>query len=149
MDNYSVNDIARLLSTNPETVRRWIRSGKLEAIQNSKKEGNIITKEMLENFLKKTPKYSGIALAAAVPTFGALPTAAAMLTGAAMKQKSNENFSVSPAELKNMIQMSLKTSKEAIAGKQQTIRALQAEIDAETRNVEKLERLLSAIEEQD
>ena len=33
MDTYSVKEIADMLNTNPETVRRWIRSGKLEAIQ--------------------------------------------------------------------------------------------------------------------
>ena len=35
MDTYSVKEIADMLNTNPETVRRWIRSGKLEAIQES------------------------------------------------------------------------------------------------------------------
>ena len=37
MDTYSVKEIADMLNTNPETVRRWIRSGKLEAIQESRK----------------------------------------------------------------------------------------------------------------
>ena len=32
MDTYSVKEIAEMLNKNPETVRRWIRSGKLEAI---------------------------------------------------------------------------------------------------------------------
>lgn len=35
MDTYSVKEIADMLNTNPETVRRWIRSGNLEAIQES------------------------------------------------------------------------------------------------------------------
>jgi putative ATPase subunit of terminase (gpP-like) len=37
MDTYSVREIADMLNTNPETVRRWIRPGKLEAIQESRK----------------------------------------------------------------------------------------------------------------
>ena len=51
MDTYSVKEIADMLNTNPETVRRWIRSGKLEAIQESRKGGNVVTKSMLDAFL--------------------------------------------------------------------------------------------------
>ena len=61
MDTYSVKEIADMLNTNPETVRRWIRSGKLEAIQESRKGGNVVTKSMLDAFLKASPKYAGIA----------------------------------------------------------------------------------------
>ena len=56
MDTYSVKEIADMLNTNPETVRRWIRSGKLEAIQESRKGGNVVTKSMLDAFLKASPK---------------------------------------------------------------------------------------------
>ena len=52
MKTYSVKEIAELLNTNPETVRRWIRSGKLGAIQDSRKEGNVVTQAMLDSFLK-------------------------------------------------------------------------------------------------
>ena len=41
MKTYSVKDIADMLNTNPETVRRWIRAGKLKAHQTSRKDGNI------------------------------------------------------------------------------------------------------------
>lgn len=50
MKTYSVKEISELLNTNPETVRRWIRSGKLEAIQDSRKEGNVVTQAMLDSF---------------------------------------------------------------------------------------------------
>ena len=33
MNTYTVKEIADMLKTNPETVRRWIRLGKLEADQ--------------------------------------------------------------------------------------------------------------------
>ena len=61
VDTYSVKEIAEMLNTNPETVRRWIRSGKLEAIQESRKGGNVVTKQMLDAFLKTSPKYAGVA----------------------------------------------------------------------------------------
>lgn len=47
MDTYSVKEIADILNTNPETVRR--------------KAGNVVTKAMLDAFLKTSPKYAGIA----------------------------------------------------------------------------------------
>ena len=54
---YNVNDISVILSVNPETVRRWIRDGKLKATQDSRKEGNVIFKKDLRAFLKSKPKY--------------------------------------------------------------------------------------------
>ena len=32
MKEYNVQQISKLLQTNPETVRRWIRTGKLKAV---------------------------------------------------------------------------------------------------------------------
>ena len=83
MDTYSVKEIADMLNTNPETVRRWIRSGKLEAIQESRKGGNVVTKSMLDAFLKTSPKYAGIAgglLASPVGITTALLSLLAMLS---------------------------------------------------------------------
>lgn len=54
----NVYDVANALEVNPETVRRWIRSGKLKAEQNSKKEGNIITMEAFKEFINDIPKYA-------------------------------------------------------------------------------------------
>lgn len=60
MKTYTVKEIAELLDTNPETVRRWIRDGKLQAVTNSKKEGEnkVILEGALNAFLKTFPKYA-------------------------------------------------------------------------------------------
>ena len=56
--NYKVNEVAKLLDTNEETVRRWIRNNKLHATQQSKKIGNIIRSDDLLTFLRDYyPKY--------------------------------------------------------------------------------------------
>ena len=47
MKTYSVKDIADMLNTNPETVRRWIRAGKLKADQTSRKDGNMVREDDL------------------------------------------------------------------------------------------------------
>lgn len=61
MANYSVKQIAEMLDTNPETVRRWIRAGRLESSQASKKEGNVVSEDALKTFLERTPKYAAAA----------------------------------------------------------------------------------------
>ena len=55
--NYNVNQISEMLDTSPETVRRWIRDGRLNAKQESRKTGNIISDIDLEQFLKTSPRY--------------------------------------------------------------------------------------------
>lgn len=55
---YNVREVASMLNVSAETVRRWIRTGWLEADQSSRKEGNLITKESLNAFCKNHPKYT-------------------------------------------------------------------------------------------
>ena len=43
MKTYTVKEITQIVHTNPETVRRWIRDGKLKAIKDPKTGENIIT----------------------------------------------------------------------------------------------------------
>lgn len=49
---YFVEDVATILEVNSETVRRWIRSGKLKAKAESKRGGYRIRLEDLEEFVK-------------------------------------------------------------------------------------------------
>lgn len=39
METYNVKEVAKMMSTSEETVRRWIRAGKLKASMDSRKEG--------------------------------------------------------------------------------------------------------------
>ena len=48
---YFVEDIANILEVNSETVRRWIRSGKLKAKAESKRSGYRIAHEDLKEFV--------------------------------------------------------------------------------------------------
>lgn len=57
---YTVKQISNLLDVDPETVRRWIRRGDLKATQRSKKDGNVISEDQLNEFLISRPKYSQI-----------------------------------------------------------------------------------------
>lgn len=57
METYSIKDSAELLNVNEETVRRWIRSGKIKAFKTSNKEGWRIPKHVLYSFASSNPKY--------------------------------------------------------------------------------------------
>ena len=61
MKMYSVKEISEMLDANPETVRRWIRAGKLKADQYSRKDGNMVQEDELYKYLRSTSKYAGIA----------------------------------------------------------------------------------------
>lgn len=91
MKTYSVKEIADLLGTNPETVRRWIRNGKLQAVDNSKKKGvdKVILEGALNAFLKTSPKYTAtLTLGAGAATLGVLGMANTIL--AVRKAKEQE-----------------------------------------------------------
>ena len=77
MKTYSVKEIAEMLNTNSETVRRWIRDKKLDATIESKKGGHIVYEAALHEFLKSSPKYAAAAkasLAGAVVGAAVLPS---------------------------------------------------------------------------
>ena len=55
---YTTIQIACMLNVNAETVRRWLRTGKLKGYFSGSKKGGFIIKETdLEEFIKKHPKY--------------------------------------------------------------------------------------------
>lgn len=55
---YTITDISERLNINPETVRRWIRNGKLKAeLSGSKKGGYKISEASYRDFIKNNPKY--------------------------------------------------------------------------------------------
>lgn len=56
MRKYTVFDISEKLNVDPETVRRWIRSGEMKSTITSKKKGHIITEEDFIEFCKNSPK---------------------------------------------------------------------------------------------
>ena len=140
MKNYTVKQISELLNTNPETVRRWIRSGKLAASQNSKKGGNIISEEALVQFLHATPKYAGLAAilaSAAVPSLSTPAVMSAFLGSMVTGLYKTYRRQITPDQIKQYLQKQTAKSKKTIREKQKQIRKLQEEIQSEQEHLDK------------
>ena len=112
MKSYSVKEIAALLHTNPETVRRWIRAGKLNSQQTPSKGENIILESDLNNFLDKYPKYASIVTGVAIggtiaSPFGAIAVAIASSTVIAYIKNSVNNNRISKQELITLVRCAI------------------------------------------
>ena len=55
---YTVKEIAEMLHINQETVRRWIRDGKLQAERGVGRQGSKVEESVLKEFLEKNKNFS-------------------------------------------------------------------------------------------
>jgi len=146
MASYTVKQIADILGTNPETVRRWIRDNKLKAVQASRKSGNVVAESELERFIHSTPKYlSKLTKDASVPSLvgigllmgGALTYAMINL----LKEKLGDD-SKEAAAFENSLHQNINKLDEAIRQKQTLIQQTQAEIEDMRKQIEQFNSLL-------
>lgn len=151
MKTYNVKEIAEMLKTNPETVRRWIRLGKLKADKQSRKGGNEVTESSLNAFLRLFPKYACIAAGTANMGIVGLITSWAVLLGSGIltqkiiKEMSAEH-QISIPNIKKFIEKSIMESSKTIEQKREKIKQLQREIIDEEGEVDKLQKILSEIQ---
>jgi len=163
MKLYTVNQIAELLKTNPETVRRWIRDGKLKASKESKKTGNIVTENALQDFLRKYPKYAGVAgatIAGACLLSGLFPPIASGMFAIGMGAKIiNDCLEItngkSPTDkydeknVRNLINKKIESNDNAINKKLETIEQLKKEIEELKQKNESLNMVLKNLSKED
>lgn len=150
MKTYSVKEIAKMLHTSEETVRRWIRDGKLEATQDSRKGGNQVTEQMLNAFLKNSPKYAKIAAPLMATPVGMITATATMLGGVIaqqyLKNEKIKQAQVDTGQIRELIQSNMKEMEESIRIKKATIKQLQQEIEIEQQRLKAAEELLETLE---
>lgn len=155
MKSYNVKEIAEMLNTNPETVRRWIRDKKLDATIVSKKGGHIVYEAALREFLNSSPKYASIAkasLAGAAVGAAVLPT---VMIGGLIAQKLIDEEQLKKAQISNkdvinFLRREIKKYEEAIKIKEDTINQLQKQIQDDQLQIAEFQKLidkLSAVKE--
>ena len=150
MKTYSVKQIAEMLGTNPETVRRWIRDDKMKAVQVSRKDGNIVTEAELERFIKATPKYfskltAGVGLAAMSPVVGIGALAGGIVASALLGYfdgKNSVDVRVRPEDFKDYLQKNIAKLNGTILQKQALIHQTEAEINEISRQIDQYSYLL-------
>ena len=158
METYSVKQIAEMLNTQPETVRRWIRNGKLNAEKASRKDGHVVTEEDLNKFLKNSPKYAGItsgvvgmaaALSpiAAVPIVGGIAASALLVSSQLKKEQSEGKFS--REDLKRFLIEEIERRNQSINQKLVTIEQLQREIAIDQQQVTECNLTLSQLNDKE
>jgi len=150
MKTYSVKQIAEMLGTNPETVRRWIRDDKMKAVQVSRKDGNIVTEAELERFVKATPKYLskltvGMGMVAISPVVGIGALAGGIVASALLGYfdgKSSVDVRVRPEDFKEYLQKNIVKLRGTILQKQELINQTEAEINEIFKQIEQYSYLL-------
>lgn len=155
MRNFTVKEISEILNTNPETVRRWIRDGRLEAEQVSRKDGNVVSERSLNEFLKKTPKYatvaaSSLATGLTASGFGALAGLSIMATTAIVSKfisdkKPSGEVSITPEKMEKYLSTSIQECEDSIIERRKKIEALEKEILEQEQQVEDLRKSLVRI----
>lgn len=137
MKEYSVQQISEMLKTNPETVRRWIRAGKLSAVQGSRKSGNLVSEDSLKKFMKASPKYAGLVASLFAPVPISLPLALGGLMGSVMTAiYGQKKESITPAYIENFLKKEIERYEKSISQKKKTIEQLQAELSTDEQQLE-------------
>lgn len=80
MNYYTVKDIAELLSVNEETVRRWIREGKLVAERGAGRQGSKIDEQALKEFLENNRTFLNSTVATTLGIASAIPVVGGILS---------------------------------------------------------------------
>lgn len=126
---YTVKEVSELLSIEQETVRRWIRSGKLSATKDSKKSGNRISQDALNKFLQSAPKYSTKVAGSISSQIGLSFVVGGLLGGliAAFLRDSNKK-KISDKDIENFLNDKIFSYKKSIRDKKIQIKELEKEI---------------------
>ncbi len=143
MKTYSVKEIADLLNTNPETVRRWIRDKKLEATIESKKGGHIVYESALHTFLKSSPKYASIASTALIST--------AMIGGLIAQKiidvEQLKRARISDADIIKFLKSEIDARKVSIKNKEDSISQLNMQIKSEQIQIDAFQQMIDTLSE--
>ena len=156
MKEYTVKEISDMLGTNQETVRRWIRDGKLYAEQSSRKSGNIVTENSLNSFLKTAPKYAAVLAGGSLALLG-IPgiiggvtavtsvVLSSLLSHNCLNKSNVKKLKIPLEETTDFINTSIRDCEKNIATKREAMNELANDIKSEQRKMKKLQELLEQL----
>ena len=145
MDSYTVKQVSQILKTNEETVRRWIRSGKLPATLVSKKGGHTITADSLKEFVKQTPKYAPVLAASlALTPFTMSAVIGSVIGGLLVLAESSKSVTVNDVE--SFLKKKIDTQGKTLKKKEAQLKKLQEEIEAERQELAKYQFALDNLD---
>lgn len=148
---YSVDQIAKMLNTDEETVRRWIRNGDLKTTKedekNPRKKGHAVTEDALNQFAKSKSKYSKYMRAIAYGlTFytGGIPAlfGLSLFNVATRKTMEQQIRAGAYAAVKEQIKNKITELEEVLSQKQSLIDQTQKEVEAIQEKLNKLQYVL-------
>lgn len=143
MKTYSVKEIADLLNTNPETVRRWIRDKKLDATIESKKGGHIIYESALHTFLKSSPKYASIASMSLIST----AMIGGLITQKIIDVDQLKKARISDADIIKFLKSEIDARKVSIKNKEDSISQLNMQIKSEQIQIDAFQQMIDTLSE--
>lgn len=147
LNYYTVKQIANMLKTNEETVRRWIRSGKLDATLVSKKGGNIITSDAFNKFIKQTPKYAHMLSSSfANSPFAFSAVVGGLLGGVFAFLDDKKNKTISANDIEAFLRLKIASHEKQLIKKTTQLEKLQDEIEDEKQNFEKYKYALEHLD---
>ena len=146
MKTYSVKEIADMLKTNPETVRRWIRDKKLDATIESKKGGHIVYEAALQEFLRSSPKYTAVAK----NSIAGGAVLSAIMAGGLIAQKiinveQLKKARVSTQDITLFLRDEIQKIQDAIKSKEAAIHQLQKQIVADQIQISEYQKLVDSL----
>lgn len=147
-DEYTVNEVAAIFQTNPETIRKWIRENKLSAIQgNSKKEGIRIEDSSIQDFVNSNSKYSKIALTTATAALitGGLAIPAFLMVKAFQENQALASAIIKSSDVINLLTDEIESEKESISKIQESISSLEQEIQNKNARIESIEQMIKEL----
>lgn len=146
MKTYSVKEIADMLNTNPETVRRWIRDKKLDATIASKKGGHIVYEAALQEFLRSSPKYAATAKA----SLAGAAVMSTVMVGGLIAQKiidaeQLKKVRISNKDVIHFLQGEIQKYLDAIKTKEETIHQLQKQIETDQSQITEFQKMIEKL----
>ena len=147
MSSYTVKQIAAMLNTNEETVRRWIRSGKLNATWTSKKGGNVISSAALNKFISETPKYAKTVTSSVTSSPLAMSVIVGGLLGGMIALfEEKKHSSISSSDIESFLKKKIQHHEKVVLKKRDELQRIQSELESEQQELEKYKYALEHLD---